>query len=206
MRCGTALRTVREAGHARRRCPTCGFTFYDNPVPATVAILERGGRILLARRARPPYAGTWDLPGGFLEAGESPEQGLRREVREELGLETRQIRLWDFATDWYGRGGFPVLALIYRITTAPGEPRAADDVSEARWFSRAQLPLRDVGFPSMRRALRIYVSGKVSARRNDRVRAQALPARPNPGGRHRKGGEAPLRVSGRSRRGRGRSS
>src|SRR5436309_2255229 len=73
--CGTALRTVRQEGRRRRRCPRCGWTFYDNPVPATVAVVEGPRGVLLARRAGAPFAGTWDLPGGFLEAGELPERG-----------------------------------------------------------------------------------------------------------------------------------
>src|SRR5262249_44394238 len=127
--CGTRLRAVREHGRPRRRCPRCGWTFYDNPVPAAVALVERGDRVLLVRRARPPYAGTWDLPGGFLEAGETPERGLRRELREELGLRVGRLRLMGFATDRYGPRGFPVLTVIYAVTAGPGRLRIADDVS-----------------------------------------------------------------------------
>jgi len=56
--------------------------------------------VLLARRARAPYAGLWDLPGGFLEAGETPEAALGRELREELGARVRRARLVE--PDHYG--------------------------------------------------------------------------------------------------------
>jgi hypothetical protein len=72
--CGRPLALVREAGRTRRRCPACGWTYYVNPVPAVVAVIQRGQRLLLTRRARPPYPGTWDLPGGFLE-GPRPASG-----------------------------------------------------------------------------------------------------------------------------------
>jgi mutator protein MutT len=158
--CGGRLRAVRERGRRRRRCPRCGWTFYDNPVPAAVAVIARGGRILLTRRARPPYAGTWDLPGGFLEAGESPEQCLRRELGEELGLGTRRARLLGFATDRYGANGFPILTLVYRVTVGSGRPQAADDVSEARWVRRRAVPYRAIAFPGLRRLLRARLSGR----------------------------------------------
>src|SRR5262245_17480339 len=85
MTCGAKLQTTRQEGHRRRRCPRCGWTFYDNPAPAAVAIIEGPSGILLARRAAPPYQGAWDLPGGFIEAGELPDGALVRELREELG-------------------------------------------------------------------------------------------------------------------------
>jgi ADP-ribose pyrophosphatase YjhB (NUDIX family) len=153
--CGHRLVTVREEGRTRQKCPACGWIHYVNPVPAAVALIQRRGRLLLTRRARPPYAGTWDLPGGFLEADETPEHGLRRELSEELGMRVVRSRLVSLATDRYGHGGFPVLSLIYRVT-ATGAPRPADDVSEARWFPRTRLPLRSVGFPSIRRLLRSW--------------------------------------------------
>ncbi|PYN31047.1 MAG: hypothetical protein DMD98_18115 [Candidatus Rokuibacteriota bacterium] len=95
-------------------------------MPAAVALIMRGGRLLLTRRARPPYAGTWDLPGGFLEAGERPEACVRRELREELALGIRQARLVDFALDRYGPKGIPVLTLVYRVTPGSGRPRPRD--------------------------------------------------------------------------------
>ena len=152
--CGTRLRDVRDGAHVRRRCPRCGFTFYDNPVLASCAVVTRGGRVLLARRANPPYAGLWDLPGGFLEAGETPEQALRRELREELGVKIRRARLVGFEPDHYGPDGFPTLTAIYRVDLAPGPIRCADDVAEVHWFPAAKIPFRSVAFLSMRRALR----------------------------------------------------
>jgi len=156
MACGSRLGTVRQEGRRRRRCPRCGWIFYDNPVPAAGAIVERGGRILLARRAAPPHAGLWDLPGGFLEAGEHPEQALRRELREELGAAPADVRLVGFFTDTYGAGGFPLLAIIYSARLI-GAPRAASDVSEVAWFPRDRLPLREMAFPGIRHALRQYL-------------------------------------------------
>jgi ADP-ribose pyrophosphatase YjhB (NUDIX family) len=154
LRCGARLRVLVEDGRRRRRCPECGWTFYGNPVPAAVAVIERRGRVLLTLRARAPYAGTWDLPGGFLEAGESAERGLARELREELGVRVRDARLLVTAPDRYGPRGFPVVTLVYRVTPVPGPIRAADDVAEVRWFSWDRLPLRRIAFPSMRRVLR----------------------------------------------------
>jgi ADP-ribose pyrophosphatase YjhB (NUDIX family) len=164
LECGQRLRPVRAEGRVRLRCPTCGWTRYVNPIPAAVAIIERGGCLLLTRRARAPYAGTWDLPGGFLEGEEAPATALRRELREELGIRVRSARFLAFATDRYGPRGLPVLALVYRVT-ASGVLRPADDVSEARWFPRRRVPLREVGFPSMRRVLRAYLRGRLRAGR-----------------------------------------
>ena len=78
--CGARLRATRQDGFRRWRCPRCGWIFYNNPVPATVAIVVGPRGILLCRRAAAPYAGYWDLAGGFLEVDETPERGLRREI------------------------------------------------------------------------------------------------------------------------------
>lgn len=118
------------------------------------------GRVLLGRRARPPYAGTWDLPGGFLESGETPEQGLARELREEIGVGVRRQRLVGFTTDPYGPGGFAVLALLFRVMPSSYRVRAADDVSELRWFALDRVPYREIAFVGLRRLLRRALTGR----------------------------------------------
>jgi ADP-ribose pyrophosphatase YjhB (NUDIX family) len=156
--CGARLAPAVEAGHRRLRCPRCGWTHYANPVPAAVAVVIEDGRLLLGRRARAPYAGTWDLPGGFLEAGELPAAGLRRELREELNVGVRRAALIGFATDRYGPGGVVVLTALYRVHPTTRRVRAADDVSEVRWFPLAAIPYRHIAFPAIRRFLRRYVT------------------------------------------------
>lgn len=156
MACGGRLRAARQEGRRRRRCPRCGWIFYDNPVPAAVAIVLGRRGILLARRAAPPWRGTWDLPGGFLEAGELPEGGLRRELSEELGVRARIVRLHGCFTERYGPRGFPILAMVY-VARLAGSPAAGSDVSEVRWFRRGEIPWRGIAFPSVRRALRSFL-------------------------------------------------
>jgi ADP-ribose pyrophosphatase YjhB (NUDIX family) len=157
LRCGRRLRSVSQDGRRRPRCPRCGWTFYANPAPAAVALLVERGRVLLARRARDPYAGTWDLPGGFLEQDEAPLPGLRRELREEIGVAIRRASLVGFATDRYGPGGVAVLAIVYRVTRGTRRIRARDDVAEVRWFRVRDVPYRDIAFPGVRRLLRDYL-------------------------------------------------
>jgi 8-oxo-dGTP diphosphatase len=158
--CGHRLVSVRVEGYRRRRCVRCRWIFYDNAVPAVVGIIERAGRVLLARRGRPPYEGSWDLPGGFLEGGELPEAGLERELREELAVRARRIRLIGFAADRYGPRGFHVLTMVYRVAIGRAKVRPGDDVSDAQWFDRQAVPLHEVSFPSMRRLLRDYLEGR----------------------------------------------
>jgi ADP-ribose pyrophosphatase YjhB (NUDIX family) len=157
--CGARLRAAREHRFRRWWCPRCGWTFYDNPVPATVAIVAGPRGILLCRRAAEPFRGTWDLAGGFLEADERPDRGLRRELREELGAGIRSARFREFVIDRYGPGGAPVLGLVFEVRLR-GRIRARSDVSEVRWFRRDAIPWRRIGFASIRRALRAYIGSR----------------------------------------------
>lgn len=138
-RCGSPL--VHHDG--RVECDSCGFVHYANSVPAVSALVVDDKRgVLLARRACEPDAGLWDTPGGFLREGEDPLSALRRELLEETGL---VIEIGDFVglfTDRYGDSpdAAAVLNLVWEVTIGEGEPSAADDVSELRWFARDALP------------------------------------------------------------------
>lgn len=125
------------------RCPACGFEAYANPAPTACAVVEdERGRILLARRAGPVFRGAWDLPGGFVDEDEHPLDCIRRELREETGLDVQPL---DFLGVWMDRysedeSGPSTLNLYWRARVVGGEPSPADDVSELRWFAPRELP------------------------------------------------------------------
>lgn len=147
--CGGALEARRQHGHERQVCARCGRVHYRNSKPCVGAVVLRDGKVLLSRRAREPKRDQWDLLGGFLEAGEPPEEGLAREVAEESGLKVRAARLADVAIGDYA--GEPTLNLLY-VVEAEGEPVAADDSAELRWWPLAALP-PDLAWPHERRLL-----------------------------------------------------
>ncbi len=84
--CATPLVTGQIDGRTRTRCPDCDFVYWDNPIPVVAAIVEHEGRVILTRSKGWPEK-WWGIVAGFLEKSETPEQGVLREVREELGLE-----------------------------------------------------------------------------------------------------------------------
>jgi ADP-ribose pyrophosphatase YjhB (NUDIX family) len=150
-RCAAELRRVEN----RVECDACGLRHYARSELGASAFVVEDGRILLARRAHEPDAGLWDAPGGFVEEGEDPLVGLRRELREEAGLE---IEVGDFVgayTDAYGDGpeASSVLNLVWEASVASGDPVPADDVSELRWFAKDALPEDELAFRWLVRAL-----------------------------------------------------
>ena len=134
---------------ARRRaavaCPECGFVAYASSKPTAGALVEDDeGRLLLARRAHEPFKGRWDIPGGFLEEGEHPLDGLRRELREETGLEVEPLEFLGVWMDRYGGDSTAeaTLNLYWTARVVGGEAAPADDVDDLRWFARDELPAR----------------------------------------------------------------
>lgn len=90
--CAAPLATVFDGERDRLGCPTGHWTHYDNPLPVLAALVEVEGRILLARNAAWAEK-TFALITGFMERGETPEQGIARELKEETNLDALQISL-----------------------------------------------------------------------------------------------------------------
>jgi NAD+ diphosphatase len=91
-RCAKSLEVLPLGGRPRTACIACGFTHWNNPLPVVAAIIEYQGQIVLARNAAWPPK-MFALITGFLEAGETPEQGIAREVEEETSLIASQVSL-----------------------------------------------------------------------------------------------------------------
>ncbi len=94
--CATPLEFVTQLEDGgpkeRLRCAGCGYTHWNNPTPVLAAVIEYEGKILLARNAA-WTAKMYALITGFMEAGETPEGGITREIAEETNLETQALKL-----------------------------------------------------------------------------------------------------------------
>lgn len=110
------------------------------PVLAVGAVVESGGALLMVRRGHCPGEGLWSLPGGKVEPGESLEEAVAREVREETGLDVRVGEL----VGWVERRGegyhFVILDFAATVEgSSPNEPQAGDDAAEAAFVERSRL-------------------------------------------------------------------
>ena len=118
--------------------------------------VDDDGRILLVRRAAGVFGGYWDLPGGFLDEDEHPLETIRRELREETGLDVEPLELLGIWMDRYSEddSGPSTLNLYWTAGVLGGEPEAADDVSELRWFAPRELPpVEEIAFRNVAKVL-----------------------------------------------------
>ena len=135
--CGVCGTPTESAVHERaRRCPACGHTAYPRLSPAMMALVWREGEVLLARS--PHYAaGVYSALAGFVEAGESLEQCIEREIAEEVGVRVADLR-------YYGSQSWPFphsLMVAYTARWTGGEivPQPGE-IEDAQWFALDALP------------------------------------------------------------------
>ena len=134
----------------RRRYP-------DAPlVGVAAAVFDPAGRVLLVQRGRPPRAGSWGLPGGLLELGESLVDGVQREVREECGVE---IAVGDVAgvfepitRDEQGRIEYHYIVIDYWASWLSGDPHPHDDAAAVAWAVLDALDAYDL-LPDSRKVI-----------------------------------------------------
>lgn len=139
-------------------CAGCGFTYFFGPAVATAVFVRRpDGRMLFVLRARDPGRGLLAPPGGFIDPGERAEDALRREIREEVGLEIGEPEfLGSFANTCPYKGvTYPVLDLFFVADALePERAQALDDVAALVWRDpRTELAPEELAFDSMRLAL-----------------------------------------------------
>lgn len=134
MSCGAPLRDSTD-DHARE-CSSCGSIFYPPVSPAVIVAIEKDGKILLARNVRFP-PGRYSVIAGFVEPGESLEEAVRREVREEVSLEIRDLQYFE-SQSW----PFPHSLMVgFTAHWASGEIRVdGKEIEDAGWFAPDDMP------------------------------------------------------------------
>ena len=136
--CGhCATPTIDRPDEYAKQCPTCGLVTWPRVSPAMMALVTRGREMLLARSRRFANTSMFSALAGFVEAGETVEDCVAREVREEVGLEVTALR-------YFGSQSWPFphsLMIAFTAEYAGGDITLEDDeIVEARWFSADALP------------------------------------------------------------------
>ena len=157
-KCGSSR--FEENNFKSKKCAGCGFTYYFNSSTAVaVFIIDAEGRLLVAKRAKEPAKGTFDLPGGFVDLYETAEEAIKREVFEETGLVIDKLHYLFSLPNVYTYSDFDVhtLDLFYRceIDDFSGL-KAADDVEELFFIPENEIRLELFGLDSIRRGVEIF--------------------------------------------------
>ena len=153
--CGSSNFEVHNA--KSKQCPQCGFVYYFNPSAATVAvILNEKNEMLVVRRAKDPAKGTLDLPGGFCDCRETAEEGVAREVHDEMGLHVQSVQYLFSIPNIYPYGGMEIhtidLFFLCRIGSKV-QPKAMDDAAEAMWLPLDKVRSELFGLNSVRQGV-----------------------------------------------------
>lgn len=153
--CGAKLKQDKR-GHLG--CTRCPFVNYQNPRPTATALVLYRNRLLLTKRAWPPYQGWWDLPGGFIDKNETPAQALVRELREETGLRIVLKKFFGIYPGTYPSKfePFAVLSIVYLAASPSEKLLACDDVAESRWFTKREMPGK-IAFDSNQKIIKDFL-------------------------------------------------
>jgi 8-oxo-dGTP diphosphatase len=134
------------------------------------AVVFRGNDILIIKRGKPPFEGQWSIPGGGLEYGETVKDAVRREIREETGIEIHLVALLDvfdaIRQNDSGEGAAHTVIIDYVAEWKSGEPVAADDATAAEFVSQDEAMRRlswDVTRQAIRRAVEIRNSFRMTS-------------------------------------------
>lgn len=141
-------------------CEKCHFILYNNPKPVVIALIKNEqGNILLTQRAIEPRVGCWGLPGGFLQYGESPQVGLKRELQEELRATSSIGNLLATYHEFYANKGnseetYSTTILVLSATLDNETTLTpADDIKAYKFFPVPELPA-NIAFEGQKKFLK----------------------------------------------------
>jgi ADP-ribose pyrophosphatase YjhB (NUDIX family) len=132
-------------------CPTCEFVFWQNPVVGVAVIVMDKDRIVLGRRSRGVYQGTWCIPCGYVEYDEDVRQAAQREFLEETGLLVEVGEVYAVHSNFHNPAMHSV-GIWFQGTVLDGTLQSADDLDEVAYVSLGHIP-DNLAFPTDRLVL-----------------------------------------------------
>ncbi len=157
-KCGSAKFEI--SGDRSLKCSHCGFHFFINSAAAVAALItDDNGRLMLVTRGVEPNYGKLDLPGGFIDPGESAENAVRRELAEELGLKVKSLKYIESAPNEYIFSEFTVFTLdlafnIIAETTNGLKPM--DDILDYKFYAEDEIIYDDIPAPSIKQFVKNF--------------------------------------------------
>lgn len=160
--CPNCKNKVKQREKRLLDCLKCGFHFYLSPASTNAVIIENEkGEILLTRRKFPPKKGYFDLPGGFIDFGETVEESARREIKEELGLIINNLTYLRSYYSFYPYRGirYQTLCHVYKARISSNQRiRPFDDVTDIKFFAQDKIPFSKLSFGDVKKALKNYTN------------------------------------------------
>ncbi len=158
--CGTSVeyRVPTDDNRDRAVCPACGHIHYVNPLNVVGTLPVWQDQVLLCRRNIEPRLGFWTLPAGFMELGETTEEGARRETDEETGARIELQGLYT-VLNVVGAGQ---LHLYYRARLLDIDFAPGPETIEARLFGEHEIPWDQLAFRTVRETLRHFFADRRS--------------------------------------------
>jgi len=145
-------RTPPGEDRERLTCGDCGYIAYENPKIVVGSVVGVGGKVMLCRRAIEPRRGFWTIPAGYMELGETVEEGARREALEEACADLRL----DGVLAVYSIARIGQVQIIFRAALASPGFAAGPESLEVRLFAWDEIPWDDLAFPSVHWVLRAW--------------------------------------------------
>jgi NAD+ diphosphatase len=127
-------------------CELCAF---NNPKGAATAAILRDNKLLVLKRNEEPFKGMWDLPGGFMSAGETPDETIKREIKEELGIEARAVLIKSVpGTAFWKDKEFPIISFFCLVDIGNENIKLNNENSEFDWVSLADIKTENIAYDS----------------------------------------------------------
>lgn len=132
----------------------CDLCKFENPKISVTAIIIKDQKLLVAKRSEEPFKGELDFFGGYLDKGETPEEGMKREIKEELGVDCDLTLLGHFpGTSQYHDYEFPIVNISYLVEPKGELKIVTNEVSEMLWFPIEEI--KTIAFDSNQKILKL---------------------------------------------------